>query len=68
MEPTNETKTCKCGCHKAPGIIIILIGLFFLLEALHVISTNINGIIWPVLIILFGIVKLGKGKCTCCAK
>jgi len=60
---------CKgCPCHKMVGIFIILFGLTFLLGTLNVISQQIVNIVWPSLIILVGLKKLGSGMCKCCDK
>lgn len=56
---------CGCFCHRAGGLIVLLIGLDFLLGNLDVLGPRIVGIIWPVLIILLGL--KGLGKCRCCA-
>ena len=66
----NMQGVCKCPHHKVFPILIILLGLDFLLGALGVISWHVANIIWPVLVILAGLMKLGtkSGMCKCCAK
>lgn len=61
-------KKCGCPCHKAGGILIVLIGVVFLLGNLEVISSQIVGIVWPSLIILGGLKLTFKSMCKCCHK
>ncbi len=59
---------CKCPHHKVMPILVILFGLTFLLGAWDVLNENTVGIVWPVLVILAGAMKLGErsGMCKCC--
>ena len=69
MNNENNGK-CGCTCHKykgLKGILIALIGLTFLLSNLGVLSAQVAGIIWPVLVIIFGIKKMSS-ICKCCDK
>lgn len=62
-----ECSTCGCMCHKFTGILIILFGLTFLLGHLGVLSAYAVSIIWPILLILVGIiVGFRKDLCKCC--
>jgi len=45
------------------GFAIILIGLIFLLQNLGLISADVWQIIWPALIILFGLSIISKNSC-----
>jgi Domain of unknown function (DUF5668) len=67
MEDTTEKK-CGCPCHKMAGVFVALIGVMFLLQNLGVLSANLVGIIWPVLLILAGVKSVFKGMCKCCRK
>ena len=60
----------KCGCphHKMTGVFVILFGLTFLLKNLEVISGQIAGIAWPVIIMIAGGTKLMSSSCKCCDK
>jgi hypothetical protein len=52
------------------GIIIVVVGLAFLLQSLGFISGSAWGVIWPCLLIVFGlgmIYKETNGGC-CCGK
>jgi hypothetical protein len=49
-------------------IFIVLLGLSFLLTALHVYSAGVNSIIWPILVILAGLQKMFSRNCSCCKK
>ena len=67
MNPNEAPKTCgscKCGHHVIGPIAIILIGLAFLFSNLGWITGSVLGIIWPILIIIWGAGKL----CKCCGK
>lgn len=57
---------CKCPHHKVLGIALILIGLAFLLQDFGVLAASVVAIIWPILVIIVGAVKLGG--CKCCSR
>ncbi len=59
----NQSGMCKCPHHKVVPVALILIGLAFLLQTFNVISGALVAMIWPVLVIIIGIVKLGGCKC-----
>lgn len=62
--------TCNCFCHKGKGlkgILVALIGLTFLLANTQIISVEVAGIIWPILLILIG-GKMMARMCKCCDK
>lgn len=66
---SKECSTCGCVCHKFTGILIILFGLTFLLGHLGVISHHVVNIIWPILLIVVGVVVgFRKSICKCCSK
>ena len=51
------------------GFILILIGLIFLLKQLDILTGPTWGVIWPSILILWGLVILtrkGKGGSWCC--
>ncbi len=54
---------CKCHHHKIVPLAIILIGLSVLFTNLGYLSADTNAIVWPVLLIVIGVIKLGKCKC-----
>lgn len=69
MQNTQGTKNmCKCPHHKTLPILVILFGLTFLLGNLGIVSSGFANIVWPVLIIVAGGMKLGDkmGMCKCC--
>ncbi len=67
MEPTNNVSgTCGCKHHKIVPAAVIVFGIVFLLGYLSVLSWGAVNIIWPILVIIAGIMKLTKGKCKCC--
>ncbi len=57
---------CDCSHHKAVPIIVVLFGLLFLLEALNVITPDVVGVVWPILVIIGGLTHLFSGNCKCC--
>ena len=67
MEEMNQPeKSCRCTHHKVVPISIILIGIVFLLGTLQILTPMAVAIIWPILLIIIGVVKLGGKKCKCC--
>ena len=71
MEMNEMNKTCEtCGCphHKVVPALIVLIGFAFLLQNLNILTTSATAIIWPILLILIGGMKLMKGACKCCGR
>lgn len=58
---------CCCPCHKAPGLLIAVFGLTFLLKNLGVYDDSINNMIWPATILLYGLHKCCGNWCKCCS-
>lgn len=58
----------KCGCphHKIIPALVVLFGLMFLLQAVNVVSSETTAIVWPIIVIAVGLMKMAKGMCTCC--
>ena len=63
MDPMHQGGKCGCPHHKVFGIAVILLGLAFLLQALNVLAADTVAIVWPVLVIIVGFMKLGMCKC-----
>jgi hypothetical protein len=63
----NQTgMVCKCSHHKfVPGLVISF-GLLFLLQALGVVGSGLVDLLWPILVILAGFMKMSQVKCKCC--
>lgn len=59
---------CKCTHHKMVPMLIILLGVVFLLGNLQVLTPAAVNVIWPVIIILVGAMKLTSQMkmCKCC--
>ena len=57
---------CKCPHHKAGPLLVTLIGLTFLLRTLGVLEMGTADIIWPILLIVIGLMKMCGGSCKCC--
>ena len=58
--------SCECGCHHYTPIVIILFALLFLLKSMGLASSEMVGVVWPILVGLVGIIKLSEHKCDCC--
>ncbi len=68
MDQTS-TQGGKCGCvhHKMTSILVTLIGVDFLLGSFNVLPPEAVHIIWPILVIIGGLIKLSEEKmCKCC--
>jgi len=59
---------CKCNHHKTFPVLMILFGLTFLLGNWEILTPGAVNVIWPVLIMVAGFMKLGDkiGMCKCC--
>jgi hypothetical protein len=62
----SKDNKCGCGHHTAIPILIILAALLFLLEAQGHIPEVIVQTVWPILLGLGGLLKLGHHECDCC--
>lgn len=61
-----EGGMCSCPHHKVTPLLIVLIGVAFLLQALNVLDAATVGMIWPIGLILIGLMKMSGGMCGCC--
>jgi len=68
MNHVNTAGPCRCGHHKIVPVLVILIGLLFLLGALGILTGGFVSLVWPILLIIVGAVKLGSGSCKCYAQ
>lgn len=64
----NACNACKCHHHKVLGLLVILFGLTFLLGNWGILSLTTVNLVWPMLVILAGLMKLIEkmGMCKCC--
>ncbi|MBI4101612.1 MAG: hypothetical protein HY443_01440 [Candidatus Nealsonbacteria bacterium] len=62
----NAQSNCKCVCHKAVPVLVVLLGLTFLLKELGVLAASTANIVWPVIVIVIGFKKLMGRACKCC--
>jgi hypothetical protein len=67
MEGMSGCCSCKCPHHKVPAVLWIIFGLVFLLGALGSLAWSTINIVWPILVILFGFMKLMGSSCKCCS-
>jgi hypothetical protein len=63
-----ETKKCGCCCHRMDGVFIVLIGVLLLLVNLDVLSDRQGFVSFSIIVILFGLSKIGRSFCKCCDK
>jgi len=66
MEEKMKAGVCKCPHHKVLPLLVVLLGLAFFLEALGVLTSGFVGLVWPILVVLAGLMKLTAGNCKCC--
>lgn len=66
MEGKMNGGMCNCPHHKVVPGLVIAFGLAFLLSAMGVITYEARNIIWPIIIIAGGFMKLSNGMCKCC--
>ncbi len=57
---------CNCGHHKVVPGAVMLIGLVFLLGTFNILTMWAVGVIWPVLLMVIGGMKMMSHKCKCC--
>ena len=64
----NNQNVCKCHHHKVMPLLIVLFGLAFLLGQWGALSWDSVNVIWPVLVIVAGLMKFTEksGMCKCC--
>ena len=58
-----ETKKCGCCCHRMGGVFIVLIGVLLLLVNLDVLSDRQGFVSFSIIVILFGLSKIGRSFC-----
>jgi hypothetical protein len=68
MEEMKAGMTCKCPHHKMLPLLVVLFGLNFLLGTLSVITMRTESIIWPIIVIVAGLMKMSGGACKCCSR
>ncbi len=56
-------KVCGCGHHKLVSWLIVLFGLVFLLGTFGYLSAYTVNIVWPIIVIVLGFMKM----CKCCS-
>ena len=64
----NDQKMCGCNHHKVLPVLMIIVGLGFLLSDLGILTWGAANLIWPIALIIVGVMKLMKGRCGCCKK
>lgn len=61
----HPNRDCKCMHHKMVPALVAAIGLVFLLKALEIFSVATADILWPILLMLAGLIKMTSGNCKC---
>ncbi len=57
---------CRCSHHSMIPVFVIAFGALFLLGDLNVLTAGAVNILWPILVIAAGFMKLMGKKCKCC--
>jgi len=58
---------CRCPHHKVgTPLFLILLGALFLAGDYGWVSASVVNTGWPILLILWGLVKMCGGSCKCC--
>jgi Domain of unknown function (DUF5668) len=68
MDMQQAGPKCNCTHHKMKPILMVLFGLVFLLGTLDVLTSRTVSIVWPIIVILAGLMKLMGGRCGCCSR
>lgn len=61
-----ECVTCKCPHHSFLSWLVVLFGAVFLVQALGWLDQNTVSVVWPVIVIAAGLMKMSGKKCKCC--
>lgn len=61
-----NTKVCKCNHHSVVPLLIVGLAILFLLPRFGVITDEITGFVWPILLGIIGLTKLTERNCGCC--
>ena len=61
---------CKCPCHgvgkSAAGVGVLLLGLVFLAKNRGWMGAGLADTLWPLVLVLYGVLCVGKKLCKCC--
>ena len=61
-----NAKICTCSHHSTVPLLIIGLSIVFLLPRFDVITDEITGLVWPLLLGVIGLRKLTERNCGCC--
>lgn len=62
---SERENVCGCPHHKMIPALVTLFGLVFLLGTLGVMSMGTVNVVWPIIVIVAGLTKMGG--CKCCS-
>jgi len=57
---------CKCPHHKIVPLMVFIIGLLFFLNVLNILTTSALNMLWPIALMIAGLMKMMSRKCKCC--
>ena len=57
---------CACPHHKIMPVLVVVFGLVFLLGSWNIFTASAVSTLWPLIVIVAGLLKMGQGKCKCC--
>ena len=57
---------CGCPHHKMGPTALVIFGLVFLLGNLNILTASAVSMIWPIILIVAGLMKMKSGSCKCC--
>ncbi|MEK7664490.1 MAG: hypothetical protein AAB340_03605 [Patescibacteria group bacterium] len=69
MENMQDMKNCNCIHHKVIPFLVVVFGVTFLMGFWEMINWDVVNIVWPVIIIVIGLMKLVERMeiCKCCS-
>ena len=65
MPPLMHGETCKCVHHKFVPMLVVIFGVLFFLHAIGSLSSQTLNYMWPVIVILVGVMKMSDNMCKC---
>ncbi|OGY68752.1 MAG: hypothetical protein A2586_01975 [Candidatus Harrisonbacteria bacterium RIFOXYD1_FULL_40_9] len=62
----NEGMKCGRSHHSFLGVLVVLFALTFLLGTFDVLTARTVSVVWPVLVGIYGVLKMRENRCSCC--
>ena len=57
---------CKCPHHSFFPLLVVAFGVVFLLGQWNILTMAAVNTLWPIIVVVAGLFKMMKRKCTCC--